>query len=176
MKLTKEEKSWILYDVANSAFILIITATLPIYFRSMASSAGVVDNVITAWWGYATSISLILLAFLAPVLGAIADYKGYKKKLFLGFLTLALLAAISFTIVDTWQAFLFLYVLSRIGYSACNIFYDGMLIDVTTNERMDHVSSYGYAFGYIGSTIPFIIGVALIFFGDKIGLSTLFFS
>ena len=149
MKLTKEEKSWILYDVANSAFILIITATLPIYFRSMASSAGVVDNVITAWWGYATSISLILLAFLAPVLGAIADYKGYKKKLFLGFLTLALLAAISFTIVDTWQAFLFLYVLSRIGYSACNIFYDGMLIDVTTNERMDHVSSYGYAFGYI---------------------------
>ncbi len=174
MKLTKEEKSWILYDVANSAFILIITATLPIYFRSMASSAGVVDNVITAWWGYATSISLILLAFLAPVLGAIADYKGYKKKLFLGFLTLALLAAISFTIVDTWQAFLFLYVLSRIGYSACNIFYDGMLIDVTTNERMDHVSSYGYAFGYIGSTIPFIIGVALIFFGDKIGLSTLF--
>ena len=170
MKLTKEEKSWILYDVANSAFILIITATLPIYFRSMASGAGVADNVITAWWGYATSISLFLLALIAPVLGAIADYKGYKKKLFLGFLVLAILAALSFTIADTWQAFLFLFVISRIGYSACNIFYDGMLIDVTSNERMNHVSSYGYAFGYIGSTIPFIMGVLVIFFGENIGL------
>ncbi len=172
MKLTKEEKSWILYDVANSAFILIITATLPIYFRSLASGAGVADNVITAWWGYATSISLFLLALASPVLGAIADYKGYKKKLFLGFLGLAILAALSFTIVNTWQAFLFLYVLSRIGYSACNIFYDGMLVDVTTDDRMDMVSSYGYAYGYIGSTIPFIVGVIIIFFGDKVGLST----
>lgn len=172
MKLTKEEKSWVLYDVANSAFILIITATLPIYFRSMASSAGVADNVITALWGYATSISLLFLALLAPVLGAIADYKGYKKKLFFGFLLLAILSALTFTLVNQWQAFLFLFVLSRIGYSACNIFYDGMLVDVTTNERMDHVSTYGYAFGYIGSTIPFIVGVIIIFFGDKVGLTT----
>ncbi|QIK70467.1 MFS transporter [Erysipelothrix sp. HDW6C] len=172
MKLTKQEKSWVLYDVANSAFILIITATLPIYFRSIASSAGVADNVISAWWGTATSVSLLVLAFLSPFLGALADYKGYKKRLFTLFLMIAVLAAFAFTFANEWQAFIILYIISRLGYSACNIFYDGMLVDVTTNERMDHVSSLGYAYGYVGSTIPFILGVILIFFADTFGIST----
>ena len=172
MKLTKQERSWILYDVANSAFILIITATLPIYFRSIASAAGVEGHIITAWWGSATSISLFLLALVAPVLGAIGDYKGYKKKMFFGFLMMAILSALSFTIAQDWQAFLFLYILARIGYSACNIFYDGMLVDITTDERMDAVSSYGYAFGYIGSVIPFITGLVIIFMSDNLGLTT----
>lgn len=171
MKLTKEEKSWILYDVANSAFILIITATLPIYFRSLAESSGVSPNVVTAWWGSATSIALFLLALASPFLGAIADYKGYKKKLFFGFLMLGILSSFLFVIVDQWQAFLFLYIVARIGYSATNVFYDGMLVDVTTNERMDHVSSMGYALGYVGSTIPFVIGLVLIFFNEAIGIS-----
>lgn len=171
MKLTKEEKSWILYDVANSAFILIITATLPIYFRSLAEGAGVSPNIVTAWWGSATSISLFLLALASPFLGAIADYKGYKKKLFFYFLMLGILASFSFILVSQWQAFLLLYIVARIGYSATNVFYDGMLVDVTSDERMDTVSSYGYAFGYIGSTIPFIVGLVLIFFNESLGLS-----
>lgn len=171
MKFNKEEKSWILYDVANSAFVLIVTATVPIYFRSVAEGSGVESSIVSAWWGSATSIALLILAVFSPVLGAVADYRGYKKKLFTLFLIVGLLGGISFTLVKDWQAFLFLFVLARIGYSACNIFYDGMLVDVATNERMDAVSSYGYAYGYIGSTIPFILGLILVLAHDSFGLT-----
>lgn len=171
MKFSKEEKSWILYDVANSAMVLIITATIPIYFRSLAENAGVDNNVITALWGSATSTSLLVLALFSPILGAIADYKGFKKKLFLISLAVGVIGALSFTITTQWQAFLFFYILSRIGYAACNIFYDGMLVDVTEDSRMNAVSSYGYAYGYIGSTIPFILGLVLILFNETFGLS-----
>lgn len=170
MKFTKQERSWMLYDVANSAFILIITATVPIFFRSIATSAGVEATTISSLWGLATSVSLFLLAILSPVLGAIADYKGYKKRLFTIFLIIALLGGISFSITTQWQAFLFAYVISRVGYSACNVFYDGMLVDVTENDRMDRVSSYGYAYGYIGSTIPFIIGLVFVLFYENFGI------
>lgn len=163
MKLNKTEVSWILYDVANSAFILIVTATIPIYFRSLASNAGVADHTISALFGGATSIAVIILAFLSPILGAIADYKGMKKKMFLAFLAIGILGALTMTIMQDWVAFLFLFILARVGYSACNIFYDSMLVDVAENERMDMLSSMGYAFGYIGSTIPFIIGIVIIF-------------
>lgn len=172
MKLTKQEKSWILYDVANSAFILMITATVPIYFRSLAESSGVSSTTVSTLWGTATSVALVCLALIAPVLGAIADFKGYKKKLFVGFLAVALIAALGFSFSNDWRVFLGLYIVSRLGYSACNIFYDGMLVDITEDDRMDAISSYGYAYGYIGSTIPFILGVLLIFFGENIGIST----
>lgn len=172
MKFNKLEKSWILYDVANSAFVLIITATIPIYFRSLATDVD--SNVVTALWGSATSISLLILALFAPVIGAIADYKGYKKKLFIISLIIGIFGALSFTISTHWQAFLFFYIIARIGYSACNVFYDGMLVDITTDERMDAISSYGYAYGYIGSTIPFVVGLGLILGSDYIGIGTTF--
>lgn len=172
MKLTRQERSWVLYDVANSAFILMITATLPIYFRAIASNGGLSDAMITAWWGTSTSVALIILAVLSPILGAMADYKGYKKRLFTIFLVIAIVAALGFTFSNSWQSFIALYIVARLGYSACNIFYDGMLVDVTEDSRMDAISSYGYAYGYVGSTIPFIIGVALIFMSESIGLTT----
>jgi len=171
MKLNKTELSWILYDVANSAFILIVTATIPIYFRALATQANVADHVISAWFGGATSTAVIILAILSPILGAIADYKGMKKKMFVGFLAVGILGALTMTIMTDWMAFLFLFVLARIGYSACNIFYDSMLVDVAEDERMDMLSSMGYAFGYIGSTIPFILGIVLIF-TKPFGIST----
>ncbi|TFG81904.1 MAG: MFS transporter, partial [Erysipelotrichales bacterium] len=82
MKLTKAERSWVLYDVANSAFILTITATIPIYFRDVLA-VGLADHVVSQWMYIATSTSVLVLAVLSPILGAIADYQGMKKKLFI---------------------------------------------------------------------------------------------
>ncbi len=175
MKFNKAELSWILYDVANSAFILIVTATIPVYFRALAESSGVETSSVTALFSTATTVAVLTLALISPVLGAIADYRGMKKKLFVGFLLMGLAGAASLAVVSTWQAFLILFIIARIGYSACNVFYDSMLIDVTTDEKMDSLSSHGYAWGYIGSTIPFIIGIALILttpFGLTTGQAT----
>lgn len=169
-RLTKAEKSWILYDVANSAFIMIVTATIPIYFRSLTESAGMAAAASTSVWGSATSISILILAILSPILGAIADYENMKKRIFTIFFVLAITGGILFTFAPNWISFLVFFILSRIGYAACNIFYDAMLIDVTTNERMDRVSTYGYAFGYIGSCIPFITGLLLILNNEALGL------
>ncbi len=170
-KLTKQELSWILYDVANSAFIMILTATIPIYFRSLAEDAGIRAEYATGIWGTSTSISILILAVLSPLLGAFADYKDMKKRIFGIFLAVGICGAIGFTFAPNWIGFLVFFIISRIGYSACNIFYDAMLVDVTTDERMDRISSYGYAFGYIGSCIPFVIGIVLIL-TKPFGLST----
>ena len=170
-KMTKIEKSWILYDVASSAFSMILTATIPIYFRSLATANGVSATHATSIWGTSTSIAILILALLAPVLGALADYENTKKKIFVFFLCLAIGGGFAFTLAPNWIVFLVFFIVSRIGYSACNILYDSMLIDVTDDEKMDRISSYGYAMGYIGSCIPFILGILLILL-KPFGLST----
>ena len=99
-------------------------------------------------------------------------FKGMKKKLFSASLIVGLLGGLSLAITTSWQAFLFLFIIARIGYSSCNVFYDSMLTDITTDERMDTISGAGYAWGYVGSTIPFILGISLVLFGESFGIST----
>ncbi|MFA9380755.1 MAG: MFS transporter [Acetanaerobacterium sp.] len=171
MKLTKAEHSWVLYDVANSAFTLLISTTIPIYFRSLIDDSGANPALATGIWGIATSVAVILLAILSPILGAVADYKGMKKKMFVFFLVIGILGALSLGVTSDWMAYLLVFVLARVGYTACNIFYDSMLTDVATDDRIDYISSSGYAWGYIGSCIPFIAGIALIFI-KPFGMST----
>ena len=161
-KMTKQEKSWILYDVASSAFTMIVTATIPIYFSGLTYSAGISPEHSSSIWGITTSVAILILALLAPILGTIADYKNMKKKIFTFFLILAITGSIVFTLAPNWIVFLAFFIIARIGYSACNIFYDALLIDVTPDERMDYISTSGYAWGYIGSCIPFIVGILLI--------------
>lgn len=161
-KYTKTEKSWILYDVANSAYILAITAIIPIYFSSLAKNSGISESIATSYWGFATSISIIIIALLSPILGAIADFEGKKKKFFIFFLILGILFLSLLIFSNDWLSFLVLIVLSRLCYTATNVFYDSMITDVTTDENVDLISSHGYAWGYIGSCIPFCIGVFLI--------------
>lgn len=172
MKFNKTEKSWILYDVANSAFSLITSATIPIWFAYLYSLEPVGDIPHTTFFAITTSISVAIIALLSPALGAIADHKGMKMKLFIGSVAMGILGGISFTIVNQWVAFLILYILSRTGYSLANVFYDSMLVDVTDDERMDMLSSYGYAWGYIGSTIPFIVGLIFVLMPNLFGLDT----
>ena len=166
MKLTKKEKSWLLYDIAASAFTMIISTTVPLYFAQIAETASIDGAVVTGIYGTATAIAVLILALLSPILGAIADYKGMKKTMFTISLILAIFCMISFTISNTWVLFIIFFIGARLCYAACNIFYDSMLTDVTEDERMDELSSFGYAFGYIGSCIPFIVGIVLIFIND----------
>lgn len=164
------EKYWILYDVANSAFVLLVSTIIPIYYKNMASNNGVSAADSTAYYSYALSISTIIVAILGPILGTIADNKGYKKKLFTFFMIIGVLGCAALSMPTSWVIFLSIFVVARVGFSSSLIFYDSMLIDITDNERMDKVSSYGYAFGYIGSCIPFIISLCLVLFGDRVGI------
>lgn len=171
MKLTKMEKAWILYDVGNSAFILLVSTIIPIYFNYLADLANISSSDYLAYWGYAASIATLVVAVIGPVFGSIADTKNLKKKIFTVTLLVGTICCALLGFMTHWLVFLVMFVIAKIGYSSSNVFYDAMLTDVTTEERMDDVSSQGYAWGYIGSCIPFCAGLALVLGGEKIGLS-----
>lgn len=170
-KLTPREKRWIVYDVGNSAFVLLSTAVVPIYANSLLEAAGQ-DNIVSTW-GYAQTVASLVIALLMPILGSIADVQGMKIKFFLGFFLTGVVMCLGMSLPLGWLAFLIVYVLATIGLNGSLTFYDSMLIDTTSNERMDKVSSHGYAWGYVGSTIPFIVCIAVIFGGPALlGLDT----
>ena len=170
-KLTPREKRWIMYDVGNSAFVLLSTAVVPIYANSLLEAAGQ-DNIVSTW-GYAQTVASLVIALLMPILGSIADVQGMKIKFFLGFFLTGVVMCLGMSLPLGWLAFLVVYVLATIGLNGSLTFYDSMLIDTTSNERMDKVSSHGYAWGYVGSTIPFIVCIAVIFGGPALlGLDT----
>lgn len=170
-KFTKLEKQWILYDVGNSAFIMLVSTIIPIYFKNVASTAGISSANSTAYWGYAVSLSTIIVAILGPILGTIADTKGYKKPLFSLFMMLGVIGCAALALPLPWIIFLAIFVIGKVGFSGSLIFYDAMLNDITTDDRMDEISSHGFAWGYIGSCIPFTISLLLVLFAAKIGIT-----
>ena len=170
-KLTSLEKKWVLYDVGNSAFTMMVSTIFPIYFNYLAGNAGISDVDYLAYWGYATSVCTLLVAILGPTLGAIADTKNFKKTVFFVAMGVGVFGCILLGFLSSWIWFLGIFVLAKTGYSASLIFYDAMLTDVTDPERMDAVSSHGYAWGYIGSCVPFIVCLVLVLGSGKIGIS-----
>ncbi|MEG0275666.1 MAG: MFS transporter [Coprobacillus sp.] len=170
-KLTRLEKFWILYDVGNSAFILLVSTVLPIYFNQLASTAQISPNNSLAYWGYGASIATAVVAIVGPVLGSIVDTKGYKKPIFAISMMVGVLGLAFLSVPKSWIVFLAIFVIAKIGFSTSIIFYDSMLTDITTPERMDKVSSNGYAWGYLGSCIPFIVSLIFVLFYEKIGIS-----
>ena len=160
----KMERRWILYDVGNSAFTLMVSSVLPIYFHALAVGDGVSDPDATAIWGYASSIVTLCVAVLGPILGTFSDFRGMKRPLFFFSAIIGITGCAAMGIPMPWLAFLIIFIIAKIAYSASLIFYDSMLVDVTTPRRTDDISAKGYAWGYIGSCLPFLVGIALINF------------
>lgn len=160
MKLTKQEKSWILYDCGNSAYSMAITTALfPIYF-SIIKGGSLLD------YGFFISIASLIVAIISPILGTIADYKDTKKRFFIFFVTVGIVFTAALALVPTsmWGLLIVFYIITSVGFSSANIFYDAFLVDVSSNDRMDKVSSSGFAYGYISSVIPFAISLGIVYF------------
>ena len=157
----KLEKSCIYYDIGNSAFTMMVSTIIPIWFNTLAANAGMSNSEYLAFWSYATSIATILVAIIGPVFGSIADNKDFKKPMFMFVLFVGVIGCALLGAVPNWILYLITYVIAKICYQTSLVFYDSMLTDVTTPERMDLVSSQGYAWGYIGSCIPFVIALGL---------------
>lgn len=164
--LTKKEFSWVLYDVGNSAFVMLSTALIPVYFSSLAEEG---SSIVVAW-GYAETVASLILALLMPFLGSLADLAGNKKKFLIGFAGTGAVACAALGVPQHALAFLVVYVVSSVMLNGSMVFYDAFLIDATTEERYDKVSSHGYAWGYIGSCIPFIACLAVVLGGSAIGI------
>jgi UMF1 family MFS transporter len=171
-QFTLKEKSWILYDWANSAYSSVITATIfPVFYKTLTKSKALPDSQADSLLGLALSLGALIVALLAPILGAIANFKGFKMALFRTFMAIGVVSTFLMAICPDWQWLLVVYAITIIGFNGSTLFYDAFLVEVTTDERMDKVSTYGYALGYIGgSTIPLIISIGLIFGGPSIGL------
>ena len=157
---SKKELSWILYDCANSAYSMAITTALfPIYFGMVGGNE---MNL-----GYYNSFASIIIAVISPILGTIADFKGMKKKLFTLFSLIAIFSTLFLSFAGEFGLPLLMafFVLGSVTFAGSNIFYDAFLVDVTNDERMDKISTAGFAYGYIASVIPFMfcLGAVLIF-------------
>lgn len=171
-KMTREEKNWVLYDVGNSAFVLLVSTIMPIYFNYLAENAGISSVEYLSYWGYAASVATAIVAFIGPVFGTLADTKGLKKPIFITTMLIGGIGCLVLGFARQWLIFLLIYIIAKVGFSGSLIFYDSMLGDITTEERVDNVSSQGYAWGYIGSCVPFVVCLGIVLGAERIGIST----
>ena len=172
----KVKRSWVLYDVANSAFILLATSVLPIYFNDLAQADGLTETQYLAYWSAAAAIVTVLMLFIGPVVGSASDRRNWRRPLFITTVLIGVLACIGLGFPKWWLAFLIVLVICKIGYNASLVVYDSMLNDIVPEEETDSLSSKGYAVGYIGSIIPFVICLVFVVFSDMLESTPTYFT
>ena len=156
--------AWAMYDWANSSFATtIMAAVLPIYYAGVAASS-LPDNMKTAYWAYTTTISLLLIAVLGPILGTMADFQGTKKRFLTGFMLLGVIFTALLYFVGSGQ-FLrasLIYIIAALGFSGSIVFYNSLLPHVARNDEIDQVSAKGYGLGYLGGGLLLAINLVMI--------------
>ena len=167
--LTKEEFSWVLYDWASQSYVMIVMSVIfSMFFIEAAGRHGLGSTEATAYIAFSNTIGMIIIGLLAPIIGTLSGYKGKKKMLFNVFAVMGLLGTFGLAFVPEhlWPVILAIFIISSIGYAGNTKIYDAFLIDVTDNERMNWVSSLGFAYGYIGGALPFILCIPLVILAE----------
>jgi UMF1 family MFS transporter len=165
-----------MYDWANSAFATTaMAAVLPVFFSNVATKGALSPVQASGAWGLTQTLGMLLVALAAPVLGAIADYSGTKKRFLAAFAVPGMLAAALMVFIGTgdWVLAIILYVIGEIGFSGSIIFYDSLLPHVTREEEIDRVSTRGYAMGYLGGGLLLLLNIIMIQFPDQLGITAL---
>ena len=165
--------AWALYDWANSAFATtVMAAFFPVFFKSYWSAGSDVTES-TFQLGLANSLGSLIVVLLAPLLGAIADQGGTRRKFLFAFAFLGLLSTGCLYLVaqGAWELAILVYVLAVVGFSGANIFYDALLVEVTGREKSDSVSALGYSLGYLGGGLLFVVNVAMVLHPTTFGLA-----
>ena len=170
----KKALPWAFYDWANSAYaITVLTGLFPIFFKDYWNPAGTAETDSTFRLGLANSTAGVIVACLAPILGAVADRGGARKKFLLFFATLGILmtASLHFVAAGQWAVALMVYIFGTIGFAGGNIFYDSLLVNVADEKKFDMVSALGYAMGYLGGGLLFLVNVMMVLHPEKFGLA-----
>ena len=163
--LTKEEFSWVLYDWASQSYVMIVMSVIfSMFFIEAAGRHGMDSTEATAYIAFSNTIGMLIIGLLAPIIGTLSGYKGKKKILFTLFAVMGLLGTFGLAFVPEswWPVILVIFIISSIGYAGNTKIYDTFLVDVTDNKRMNWISSLGFAFGYIGGALPFILSIPLV--------------
>lgn len=157
-------RAWTMYDWANSVFATsIMAAILPVYYANVAVQSAQA-NTATVYWSITTSIALLLVAVMGPILGAMADFLGAKKRMLMAFVFIGVVATALLYLIQTGDWFIasIFFIFGSIGFSGANVFYDSLLPHVAKPEEIDQVSSRGYAMGYLGGGILLAINLGMI--------------
>jgi UMF1 family MFS transporter len=160
----RDLRAWAMYDWANSAFqTTIIAAVFPIYFHKVAAF-GLAPAEATSRFAWATTIAILIVAMIAPLLGAVADYAAMKKKLLGIFLGIGVAATLAMYWIESgdWMFALVLFVIGNVGVAGSIVFYESLLPHLVSESELDKVSSAGYAVGYIGGGALLAINLSMI--------------
>src|SRR3990172_4827370 len=165
--------SWAMFDWANSAFaVIILTAIFPVYYRALVTNAGRLPEDETAYWAYTTSASLLVVAVVGPVLGAVADITGGRKRSLAAALVFGVLGStgLAFLGKDTFVLGSLVFALGNLGFTGGNIFYEALLPHIARPDDLDRISARGYALGYLGGGLLLVINALWLYRPDWFGL------